>query len=186
MKKQLFAGLIVAIIIVCTTTAVLAANETTGSMTVSYTVEPTDSYTVSIPATVNINDIADTLNQHIEAVKKICIRPSYQIGVDEEIHHHGLQHAEVHVVDDVAEIGVIGVRGVLDGLSDHRALAGEAPLAELVSPVHEGPQVLFRVLLQVVQCLPNFFTESKIAIINFLLFILLSLFQIRSFSPFPR
>ena len=57
MKKQLFAGLIAAIIIVCTTTAVLAANETTGSMTVSYTVEPTDSYTVSIPATVNINDL---------------------------------------------------------------------------------------------------------------------------------
>ena len=56
MKRFTSLALIITMLLCYFPVSVLAANQTDGSMTVSYTIEPTYSYTVEIPSSININE----------------------------------------------------------------------------------------------------------------------------------
>ena len=77
--------------------------------------------------------------------------PADEVGVQEEVGRHGLHDLGVHVVHHMQDVVVVGVLGVLDGRPDGGPLALELAVRELVRPVHDVPEVLLRVLIEVVE-----------------------------------
>ena len=73
--------------------------------------------------------------------------PAYQVGIDEEVDRHRGEHLRVHILDHVADKGIIGVIGVLDGGTDGFPLPGEFSFGKPVCPVHHFSQILLRILV---------------------------------------
>ena len=95
-------------------------------------------------------DVAVVLLAHL-----LLLGPANQVGVDKEVGYDGFHHLWVNIVDQAADEAVVGLGGVLNGLADDLSLGLKFPLSEPVGPVYDGPQVLFRVFIEVVHRLFN-------------------------------
>ena len=81
----------------------------------------------------------------------LLLAPADHAGVDKQVDGDGLHDLRVHVLDDMEDILVIGVAGVLDGLADDLALNGEISVVKAVCPVHDLQQIALRVSIEIVK-----------------------------------
>ena len=61
----------------------------------------------------------------------------------------------IDVVDHVANEGIVGIAGILNGAANGLALAFEFSLAEFVRPVHQFGEVFLRILVEILHYLLN-------------------------------
>ena len=83
----------------------------------------------------------------ILAAQLLLAAPAYQVGIDEEVDRHRGEHLRIHIVDHVADKGIVGVIGILDGGADGFPLPGKFSFGKPVCPVHHFSQVVLRILV---------------------------------------
>ena len=99
------------------------------------------------------------------------LRPADHVFIDEEINGYGFQHFLIHVANQVADIAVIGIFRILNGVLHLLQLMGIHFPGVLFRPGKQLAHIFLRVFVQIIECLlqAKFFHRGRYAhVLSFL------------------